>query len=131
MKNITHVLITSNKIKYFLSALEAQSVAKAIQSNGKMIMIQGDVVSLQIIPSLINVNRWYEQEAERLYQQNKTMCRNCFAITDSERCGCRDITDPSRILGAPKEDYQPVRPETIAAVRAKLNQLKNENAAKA
>lgn len=131
MENVTHVLITGNKVKYFLSALEAQAVAKTIQSNGKMIMIQGDVVSLQIIPSIIEINRWYTQEMERLYLQDKTMCRHCFSITDSERCGCRDITDPSRILEAQKENYQPVRPETIAAVRAKLNKLKNENTTKA
>lgn len=131
MKNITHILITANKVKYFLSAQEATAVMQAINTSDKVIIIQGDVIPLQIMPAVVDVNRWYEQEAERLYQQNKTMCRNCFAVTDSERCGCRDITDPSRILEAPEEHHQPVRPETIAAVRAKLNQLKNENAAKA
>ncbi len=113
------ILITSDKIRYFLEENEAMAVYKAINDGKKHIILHGDIVPLHITPSIVDVDRWVEQENITLRKRRQWMCKRCYSVYDEKdvRCGCVDVVN-SVLLEAPKNN-NPVRKETLEALNKK------------
>lgn len=85
-----HVLITSEKVKYFISDNEKNHVYGLIKAKEKYAVIQGDLIPLNITPSIISFDRWFENESKYLAMKSKKMCKRCLKLLDvDERCDCK------------------------------------------
>jgi len=86
-----HVIITCHKIKYLITNEEYAALKQAISNGSKSVMIQGQIVSLSIHPSVIPLDKWLEEEKERLVIHGLTRCKRCYNQKPiSNRCICRD-----------------------------------------
>lgn len=77
-----YIMILKNKEKMILSKKQKDAVFKAIE-NGKTYAIIGEeMISLQIVPTILKFERWYTQENQRLANFNKRLCKFCFGVMD-------------------------------------------------
>lgn len=93
-----HVLVTSEKVKYFITDEEKLAIWNALEDNLKYITVQRDIVPLHITPSVIEFSRWFKQENQYLASKNKRLCRKCLdVIALGDQCGCRDRSQEEKI----------------------------------
>ena len=85
-----HILITSDKKKYILSESEKDNIYNAILTDQRCAILQGDMISLQIVPMVMEFNKWLSQENDELARSNKRRCRKCLNIIDAitNVCNC-------------------------------------------
>lgn len=85
----THVLITFDKVKFFISEKEGLGIINALNQGQKMAIIQGEVIPLNIAPTIITIERWFAQENERLALTHHRLCKKCLCVMMiSDVCSC-------------------------------------------
>jgi hypothetical protein len=112
-----YVLITSEKIKYFISEQEKNHIFGLIDQKDKFAMIQGDIVPLHITPSVIKFERWFENESKFLALKSKKMCKRCLKLIDlDERCDC----GPKHLQLAEKAEHEPISADVLKKSREQV-----------
>lgn len=81
------VIITSEKIRYLVSEKTRDDLFDAIQQGEKYYIVQGDMIPLNITPTVISIERFYQQECERLKSKGQKLCKRCLKVCDIS-CGC-------------------------------------------
>lgn len=80
-------MFTSNKQKFLINQSERDAILRSVAGGEKMIVIQGELISLQIVPEIISFKRWVINEENRLANFGKRLCRFCFnAMKDVCQC---------------------------------------------
>ena len=69
----TYILITSDKIKFILNETEKEGVIRAVAKGDKFVLLQDSMIPLTIPPVVIDAERYYAQENERLATMNKRL----------------------------------------------------------
>lgn len=77
-----YILITADKTKLLISKDQRDAVMTAINNNAKCAIIQDQVISLQIMPSIFTFDTWYTQENSRLSNTDRRLCRKCLNPMD-------------------------------------------------
>lgn len=72
------VMTTGAKVKFLISERERNAVFEAVSQGEKKVIIQGEMVSLQIIPDVIRFERWVVNETQRLASFGQRLCKLCF-----------------------------------------------------
>lgn len=86
-----YILITHDKIKFILSEMEYKAIIQVIAAGKKQVMVQGELIPLNIIPSVVKFERWYAQENQRLALTNYRLCKKCLsAMRIDNVCACWD-----------------------------------------
>lgn len=81
------VMFTSNKQRFLINQAERDAIIQSVSAGEKMIVIQGELISLQIIPEIVSFERWVVNEENRLANFGKRLCRLCFnAMKDVCQC---------------------------------------------
>jgi len=84
-----YILITADKIKIPISQREKHAIMEAVRDKKKSIVLQENLISLQIIPTIIEFTTWYAQENEKLKAFNKRLCKECLCVMDmTAGCNC-------------------------------------------
>ena len=87
-----YVLITHDKTKYLITAEQRKEVLIAIDRGRKSTILggveDGDLISLQIQPTIRKFDRWVASENARLAEFNKRLCRKCYSVIDPSGCIC-------------------------------------------
>ena len=82
-------MILPDKMKLLLNEEEKEAVIKAIQQGDSYVVLRGQMVSLQIIPTVLTFETWYTQENEKLALSGKRLCKKCLSIMAiSDKCAC-------------------------------------------
>jgi len=85
-----YVMTTTDKTKFILSEEEKEAVFKAVlNGKQKQIVVQGQMIPINIAPTIITMERWWSQENERLALTHHRLCKNCLSIMHiQDKCPC-------------------------------------------
>ena len=87
-----YVMIMADKNKFILNEDEKVGVFDAVQNGESFVFLKGEMVSLQIIPTVITIERWWSQENERLAVSGKRLCKKCLGVMMIEdKCPCWEV----------------------------------------
>lgn len=75
-------MILKNKERIILTPGQKNSIFDAVEKGKAYAIIGDEMISLQIIPTIFKLERWYSQENQRLANSNKRLCRFCFSSMD-------------------------------------------------
>ena len=104
---MNHVLTTGQGTRFLLSEKEKQAVYQAVANQEKMVIVQGQMISLQIVPEVIAFANWLGQENDRLANQNKERCPHCLTVKKyGDRCACRDGKEGGNPFSLPAAELQ-------------------------
>ena len=79
----------ADKSIFVLSEDEKAAVFEAIGNGDTYLAIKGEMVSLQIVPTILRFEKWYAQENQRLALTNRRLCKNCLSRMDATTgCPC-------------------------------------------
>lgn len=88
---MNYVLTTGNGTRFLISEEESGIVFGAMKRNDKAVIIQGQLISLQIVPEIIKYDVWFAQENVRLGNQGKKLCKKCLGVVViGGFCSCKD-----------------------------------------
>lgn len=87
-----HVLTTSDGIKFLITDEEKLAVIDRLNKKIKFVVLQGELISLTLPPTILTFGRWYVQESEKLKKKNMVMCKKCLCTRHvSETCACWEM----------------------------------------
>lgn len=75
-----YILITAEKMRYAINESEKSAIFEAINNHESHVIVQGDMIPLQIIPTIVSFQRWWSNENEKLIVSGKRLCKLCFKI---------------------------------------------------
>jgi len=84
-----YIMTTGGKEKFVLTENEAEAIKRSVRNGDAFTVIKGEMVSLQIVPSVIRLERWYAQENERLALTHHRLCKKCLSVMQiADKCPC-------------------------------------------
>lgn len=93
-----YILMTADKSKFVLNEKERETVFNAIQNGDAFVALRKEMISLQIIPTIITLERWWSQENERLAVSGKRLCKKCLGVmTIQDKCACWEVQGKGEI----------------------------------
>lgn len=116
-----YILITAEKMRYAISEKEKSAVFEAIKNHESHVVLQGEMIPLQIIPTIVSFQRWWASESEKLIVSGKKLCRICLKIYYiNDVCKCWDST-----LSKKQNAFKAVNEELPTVVQKALGAFKD------
>jgi hypothetical protein len=86
---MTYILKVMGGEKFIITEEQKNGVMQALSSGLKVIEINGEIVPLAPVPSVVRFERWFTQENERLRLTGRRLCKQCFSVMEIETgCTC-------------------------------------------
>jgi len=88
-----YILYTHDKRKFIINETEKEAAFKAVMNSEKALFLHGEMIPLQIAPTIMKFERWYTQENERLAMTDRRLCKKCLSIMSIfDSCACWENT---------------------------------------
>ena len=83
-----YIMITSDKFKFFLTLEERDAVNRSIAKGDKFLVVQDSTIPLSICPTMLPIDKWREDENNRLYVSGNKLCKKCNTVRDIQSTFC-------------------------------------------
>lgn len=123
-----YMMVTHDKFKFELTEEELRAVRGSIIKGDKFLMLHDSMVPLSIVPIILPLATWKDQENDRLATSGKRICNNCNSVRDNESRTCYTCSSRNRekellpsTPGLYPVEYKIIPPMIPESIRKRLN----------